>query len=218
MVRGSFHQQLNDLRDDVLRMGNMVECFLDLAMTALKRQDKDLAAKVVMDDDKVDQLELQIEKQCLSLLALHQPVARDLRFIGATLKFCTDLERIGDYASSIAKITLSMGNEPFIKPLVALPRMAEIAQEMLRENLVAYVEYDRELALKSAAKDHEIDHLYKETFTELLTLMTEDPKNVMQSTYLMLAAKYLERIGDHATNLSEWVIYMVTGERLDLND
>lgn len=218
MARESFQEQLDELRDNILRMGNLVERAIDLAITSLKRHDVDLAEQVVMDDEKIDDLELAIEKQCLLLLALQQPMARDLRFISTALKIDTDLERMGDYACNIAKIVLALGDEPFIKPLVDLPRMAEIAQQMVRENLTAYVNRDRALAVQAAERDHVIDHLYNQIFRELLVLMTENPKNIRQATYLLMAARHLERIGDHATNFSEWIIYMITGEMVELNE
>jgi len=218
MVRESFQEQLNQLRDNILRMGNLVERAIDLSITSLKKHDVDLAEKVVMDDEKIDDLEQTIEKQCLTLLALQQPMARDLRFISTALKIDTDLERMGDYACNIAKIVLTLGNEPFIKPLVDLPRMAETAQEMVRDNLKAYVNRDKELAIKAAEKDHAIDNLYNQIFRELLVLMTHNPQNIRQATYLLLVARHLERIGDHATNFSEWIIYMITGELVELNE
>ncbi len=218
MVRESFQEQLNQLRDNILRMGNLVERAIELAITSLKKHDVDLAEKVVMDDEKIDDLEQTIEKQCLTLLALQQPMARDLRFISTALKIDTDLERMGDYACNIAKIVLTLGNEPFIKPLVDLPRMAETAQEMVRDNLKAYVNRDKELAIKAAEKDHAIDNLYNQIFRELLVLMTNNPRNIRQATYLLLVARHLERIGDHATNFSEWIIYMITGELVELNE
>ncbi|MTI82990.1 MAG: phosphate signaling complex protein PhoU [Firmicutes bacterium] len=218
MARESFQEQLDQLRDNILRMGNLVERAIELAITSLKKHDVDLAEKVVMDDEKIDDLEQTIEKQCLTLLALQQPMARDLRFISTALKIDTDLERMGDYACNIAKIVLTLGNEPFIKPLVDLPRMAETAQEMVRDNLKAYVNRDKEMAIKAAEKDHAIDNLYNQIFRELLVLMTNNPRNIRQATYLLLVARHLERIGDHATNFSEWIIYMITGELVELNE
>lgn len=219
MVRDSFQEQLKTLRNDILRMGTLVENAIDQAITSLKRNDLDMAEKVVMDDEKIDRLELEIEKKCLSLLALQQPMARDLRFIGTALKINTDLERIGDYACNIAKIVLSLGDSPFIKrPLDELPRMTELAQLMIKENLKAYVDQDHVLAMETAKNDHEIDILYGKVFRKLIELMTEDKTCVKRATYYLLIARHLERIGDHATNLSEWIVYMVTGERLELNE
>ncbi len=218
MVRESFHEQLDKLRGDIVRMGNLVVNAIDMATTAFKRRDMDLAEKVVMDDEKIDRLELEIEKKCMSLLALQQPLARDLRFIGTALKINTDLERIGDYACNIAKIVLTIGKEPFIKPLVDLPHMAELCRQMVKDNLNAFINQDREKALATAKKDHEVDHLYQEVFQELLALMMQNSQNIRQATFLLMIARHLERIGDHATNLSEWIIYMVSGERLELNE
>ncbi|KUK11566.1 MAG: Phosphate-specific transport system accessory protein PhoU [Clostridia bacterium 41_269] len=216
-MRSSFRRELELLQNSILKMGSMVADALDNAMTALKQRDMELAQRVIAEDDKIDALELEIEQKSLSLIALQQPMAGDLRFLGTALKIITDLERIGDNALSLAKVTINLGNQPFIKPLIDLPRMAEICQKMIRDNLQAFVNRDHELAVKTAELDHEIDHLYNQIFRELLVLMGEDPRNIRQSTYLLLAARHLERIGDHATNISEWIVYMVTGNRVDLN-
>ncbi len=218
MVRESFQEQLSKLRNDILQMGNLVENAIDMAAVALVNQDLELAKKVLMDDDKIDQLQLTIESACLSLLALQQPMARDLRFIGTALKINSDLERMGDYARNICKVVLQIGSEPFIKPLVDLPRMAELAQQMVRENLTAFIKQDRDTAFEAALHDRDINKLYNDTFIELVGLMTGDARTIKQSMYLLFIARYLERIGDHATNLSEWIIYMITGERLELGD
>jgi len=218
MARESFQEQLCQLRNDILQMGNLVENAIAMTAAAMANQDLEMAQKVVMEDDNIDQLQLAIENRCLSLLALQQPMARDLRFIGTALKINTDLERMGDYARNISKIVLRIGNEPLIKPLVDLPRMAELAQQMVRENLTAFVQQDRVLALQAARHDRIINKLYKKTFTELVELMARDTKTITQSMYLLFIARYLERIGDHATNLSEWIIYMISGERLELGD
>jgi len=171
MARESFQEQLCQLRNDILQMGNLVENAIAMTAVAMANQDLEMAQKVVMEDDNIDQLQLAIENRCLSLLALQQPMARDLRFIGTALKINTDLERMGDYARNISKIVLRIGNEPLIKPLVDLPRMAELAQQMVRENLTAFVQQDRVLALQAARHDRIINKLYKKTFTELVELM-----------------------------------------------
>lgn len=218
MGRELLQEKLNEIRNDILHMGTLAQGAIDLAMTALVRQDADLAEKVVMDDAVLDRLELEVESKCLSLLALQQPMARDLRFVGTALKINTELERIGDYAVNIAKVVLALHDEPLIKPLEDLPRMAEIAQEMIRENLTAYVNGDREAALNAARNDYYIDRLYEQVFKDLLGLMLDDPRNIKQAMHLLLVSRALERIGDHITNVSEWIIYMVTGERLRLNE
>jgi len=218
MARESFQEQLDKLRNDILLMGKMVANAIEMAVDALKRQDLELAAQVARHDDKIDELQLDIESRCLSLLALQQPMARDLRFIGTAIKIVTDLERMGDHASNIAKVALSIGNEPFIKPIVHIPLMADLVQVMIRDNLTAYIKQDRALALKTAMLDHEINAYFTEVFNELLELMAKDPKMIKQSAYLLFIARYLERIGDHATNLSEMIVYMITGERVELKE
>jgi len=218
MAGESFQEQLNQLRDDILLMGKMVVNAIEMSVDALKRQDLALAVQVAMADEKIDELHLDIEGRCLLLLALHHPVALDLRFIGTALKIIIDLERIGDHASNIAKVVVSIGNEPLIKPLIDIPLMADLGKVMIRENLTAYVNRDREKALKMATLDNSINAYFTKVFNELQELMAKDPKNIKQATYLLFIARYLERIGDHATNLSEMIVYMITGERLELKE
>lgn len=218
MTRKTFHEELAQLQQDLLRMGTLVEDTIFRAVNSLKDQDSDLARQVIAEDDRIDQMELDIEQRCLQLLALQQPMARDLRAIGTALKIVTDLERMADLAVAIAKITLRIEGQPFIKPLVDIPRMAEISRSMLRDSLKAFVHRDTGLALEMIERDHEVDHLYNQIFRELLLMMIEDPKKITQATYLLFVAKNLERIGDHATNLGEWILYMVTGERKELNN
>lgn len=218
MVRESFHEQLNDLRQTVITLGRQVENALEHAMTALKNRDLDLAERVVMDDEIIDKLSLEVEKKCTTLLALQQPMARDLRLISTAMRIHVDLERMGDYACNIAKTVLTLGGEPFIIDIGDLQHMAGQAREMVHRNLDAYAGMDSDAALKTAKLDHDIDHLFDKLFKDLLALMAEDPRNIKQATYLSHIAKYLERIGDRATNLSESIIFMITGDRLELND
>jgi len=199
-------------------MGTVVEEAIERSVRSLAEQDTALAQAVIDGDDQADELELDIEQRCLALFALQQPMATDLRSIGTALKIVTDLERMADHATDIAKVTLRLAGQPLIKPLIDIPRMAAIAQTMVREALSAYVNRDADLAYNMIARDDEVDHLYSQIFRELLTYMLEDPRTVQQATYLIFVSKYLERIADHATNLGEWVIYMVTGERKELND
>ena len=165
-------------------------------------------------DDLIDSMQVEIEDRCISLIARQQPVATDLRILGTGLKITTDLERIGDHAFDIAKIVLLIGDEPLIKPLVDIPRMAVMAQSMLEDSLQAYLKLDIQLAEKVCRDDDLVDQLYHQVFRELLTYMLEDPKKINQATQLIFVARYLERIADHSTNVAEWVIYLVTGERL----
>ncbi len=211
--RKSFVSSLEDLRADLLRMGAAVERAIHDAVKSLVNRDQALAERVVQGDDAIDQLELDIESQCLSLLALQQPMAKDLRVIGTALKVITDLERMADHAVDIAQVTIALHGQRLIKPLIDVPRMAELAQAMVRKSLDAYVDENVEAARAVIEADDEVDHLYAQVFRELLLIMMENPRSIEQATHLLLVAQYLERIADHATNLGEWVIYMVTGER-----
>lgn len=217
MSRKSFHAELDELQRDILRMGTLVEGQIDKAVRSLAQKDSNLAQDVILRDDMVDAMELDIERTCLELLALQQPMAADLRIIGTALKIVTDLERMADHAVDIARVTIRLEGQPLIKPLIDVPRMAEIAQSMIRDGLKAYVDQDMELAIRMVERDHDIDRLYSQVFRELLTYMMEDVAKITQATYLLFVASYLERIADHATNLGEWIIYMVTGERKELN-
>ena len=213
-TRQSYNQELESLRQDILKMGTQVELAIGQAVTSLTKQDLEMAKLVMAGDDDIDQLESEIEDKCMLLIARQQPLARDLRIIGTGLKITTDLERVGDHAFDIAKITLSIGKQPLIKPLVDIPRMSEMAQKMLRDSLNAYINLDITLAEQVCADDDAVDELYHQTFRELLTYMMEDPTNIKQATQLLFVARYLERVADHATNIGEWVIYLVTGQRM----
>ena len=214
IVRQGFDQELESVRQELVHMGQIVQDAINNAVDALARRDKALAQQVMDGDDLIDSMQVEIEDRCISLIARQQPVATDLRILGTGLKITTDLERIGDHAFDIAKIVLLIGNEPLIKPLVDIPRMAVMAQSMLEDSLQAYLKLDIQLAEKVCRDDDLVDQLYHQVFRELLTYMLEDPKKINQATQLIFVARYLERIADHSTNVAEWVIYLVTGERL----
>ncbi len=214
IIRQSFDQELENLRQELVHMGQIVQDAIKNAVDALARRDKALAQQVMDGDDLIDSMQVDIEDRCISLIARQQPVATDLRILGTGLKITTDLERIGDHAFDIAKIVLLIGDEPLIKPLVDIPRMAVMAQSMLEDSLQAYLKLDIQLAEKVCRDDDLVDQLYHQVFRELLTYMLEDPKKINQATQLIFVARYLERIADHSTNVAEWVIYLVTGERL----
>lgn len=218
MARTSFDVELKELQGEIIKMGTFVREAIDRAVESLAQRDIELAKEVVQDDEIADKYEQEIEKKCLKLLATRQPMAVDLRMIGTALKIVTDLERMADHASDIAKITIRLNGEPLIKPLVDIPRMAEISQLMVKESLEAFINKDMDLAYSMIERDNEVDQLYSQIFRELLTYMMEDPKTIKQATHLLFVAQFLERIGDHATNLGEWVIYMITGEKKELND
>lgn len=212
-MRQSFHESLRDLKNEMLKMGSMVEEAIHQSIEALKNKDLELARKVMEEDDKIDDFEIDLEEKCTKLIALQQPVAKDLRTIIVISKLATDLERIGDHASNIAGMVLKIGDEPLIKPLIDIPRMTEIVTRRLRESLGAFVELDIEAARRIAEEDDEIDVLDEQILRELLTFMIEDPKNIKQASSLMFISRFLERIGDHSTNVCERVIYMASGER-----
>ncbi len=217
-MRNLFHDQLDEIQREIVRMGQLVTEMIENATISLARQDKALAQQVVDGDDEIDQLLIAIEMKSLQLMALQQPMARDLRTLGTALKLVTDLERMADHAADIAEITLKLAGEPLIKPLVDIPRMASLAQVMTREALDAYVRQDEQAARAMIERDHEIDSLYRSIFDELIELMQKDSSVVRQATYLLHVAMSLERIGDHATNLGEWTIYLLTGELEELNN
>lgn len=216
-TRASFHEQLDNLQRDLLKMGVFVSDAIQKAVASLAKLDIALAKEVIAGDDTVDQMLIDIEKRCLQLMALQQPMAVDLRTIGTALKIVTDLERMADHATDIAKVTLRLEGEKLIKELVDIPRMAERVVVMTQEALEAYVTKDVERSKQMIAMDDEIDQTYRHVFDEIMSIMQSKPQHVRQATYLLLVAMYLERVGDHATNLGEWTIYMVTGELKDMN-
>lgn len=213
MIRRSFEARLEELKDELIRLGEMVEEAIQGSVTALKEQDLELAEKILSADDQIDDREIKIEEKCTKLIALQQPVAGDLRTIMAISKIANDLERCADHAGNIARKVQLIGTEPLIKPLIDIPRMTEIATRRLRQVLDAFVQQDAELAHRVAAEDEELDLLDEQIMRELLTFMAEDLKTIEQATSLMFISRFLERIGDHSTNLCEMIIYMINGER-----
>jgi len=217
MVREAYHKDLHKLREEIINMGSIVGKTIGDAVLSLKNRDTEMAQKVIDMDKKIDALDHSIEENCMRLLALQQPMARDLRLIISVLKMSIDLERMGDLALEIAVITKVTANVPPVKPLVDIPRMSEISQEMIRDCMNAFENKDVELAKKVAGRDDEIDALFDQIRRELITIMIEDPKKITGAQHLTFVARYLERIGDHITNLCENVVFMVTGERVELN-
>ena len=213
MTRARLNAALDELQAELLQMGGMVEAAIAGSVDSLARQDLSLAQLIIDGDDQIDALNLKIEEDCIYLIALQQPLAKDLREITSILKIVTDLERIADHASNIAKITLRIGNEPLIRPLVDLPKMAELAQQMVRNSLRSLVERDRELAKENCLQDDQVDQLYLLIFNEVTEYILARPEDrkVVQALNLLFVARYLERVGDHATNIGERVIYLVSG-------
>jgi phosphate transport system protein len=190
-------------------MGGLVEDQILRVMTALLERDSELAQEVIDRDRQVNVYDVEVDEKCVELLALHQPKARDLRFITTAMKIVTDLERIGDQAVNIAQRALELNREPQLKPYIDLPRMATSAQRMVRESLDAFVSRDTELARRVCAEDAEVDALKEQIFRELLTFMMEDARTIPRAIRLILISRFLERVADHATNIAEMVIYRV---------
>lgn len=207
----AFEQDLSDLREKLVAMGAKVEGLISDSMRALTDRDDALAERVKQSDREVNRLEVEIDDLCRRILALRQPAASDLRFITTALKIVTDLERIGDLAVNIADRTLDLTKAPPLAPYVDTPRLAELAQSQLRLALDAFVHSDAGRAETTLKGDDLLDALYLKIFNELLAFMMEDSKNIRRAMGLMFICKHLERIGDHATNVAEMVIYMVRG-------
>ncbi len=209
-----FDEELKELKGEVLKMGGLVEKAIHLSIKALvDRQDK-LAAEVIASDEAVDMQEIKIDELSLKLLALHQPQAGDLRFITSIMKINSDLERMGDLAVNIAERTQDLLKVPLLKPLIDIPRMAKIAQEMVKDSLDAFVNSNPDLARSVCERDDQVDDYNSQIFRELLTYMLEDPKTIERALDLILVGRNLERIADHATNISEDVIYIVNGKNI----
>ena len=207
-----FYNELVELRNNVLRLGALVEQAIQDSVKSLVERKNDIARGVIKRDRKINDLDVAIDEDCIRLLALGQPKARDLRFIATTLKITTDLERIGDLSVSIANRALELNKEPQLKPYIDIPRMAEIAQAMVRDSLDAYVRGCTNLPYDVIKKDDEIDRLMEQVFNELLFYMMQDQRNISRAVRVSYVAKYLERIADHATNIAEMVIYMCKGK------
>jgi phosphate transport system protein len=207
-----YDAELQKLHDQLLLMGAKVEEMIANSMRALTERDSELARRMIDYDHQINRLEVEIDELCLRILAKRQPVASDLRLITTALKLVTDLERIGDACVNICERVVELNTEPTLKPYVDLPRMAETAQAMVRDALDAFVEADPERAREVVDRDRVVDAYYGQVFRELLTYMMEDPRNIYRAVRAQSIAKYLERIGDHATNLAEMVIFMVVGK------
>jgi phosphate transport system protein len=211
-MRTAFHKKLREIQDDILAMGSMVSKALLRSIDALKNRDLELARQIITDDQKVNSKRFEIEEKCIELIATQQPMASDLRIIIAILNITTEIERIGDYAVGIARIVILIGDEPPLKPLIDIPRMAEQTVDMLRRSLEAFINRDAEAAKKISSQDDLVDHLYDQVFRELLIFMAEDPKTITRATRLMWTAHNLERAADRVTNICERVVFIVTGK------
>lgn len=211
-MRSQFDKELELLNEQLIEMGNLIESSIKAAVSALKEQNVELAKRVLESDDQVDDMEKEIEERCLKLLLRHQPVAKDLRLISSALKMITDMERIGDQAADISEITIMMAGKPYIKDIVHIPQMADIAIKMVKYSIDSFVKKDIELIKKVVLMDDEIDDLFDIIKNELVEIVRENIEHKEQAIDLLMIAKYFERIGDHAQNIAEWVYYAITGE------
>jgi phosphate transport system protein len=212
MPRDSFHRHLRELQNDVMVMGLMVDKAIYRSVEALKQRDLAAAEQIIADDFNIDEKRHEIEEKCIGLIATQQPMAGDLRVIVAVLNIIVELERMADHAEGIAKITLMIGDEPPLKPLIDVPRMAEKARDMLRRSLNAFTGRDVDAAKQICAEDDEVDSLYDQVYRELLNFMIEDPRTITRATRLIWVAHNLERIADRVTNICERVVFLVTGK------
>src|ERR1700720_3454066 len=213
-IARAYDDELHQLNNTIAEMGGLAEGQLGAAIEAVATRDTELAARVVEGDVQVDQLERDVDNLAIRLLALRQPVARDLREIFAALKIASDLERICDYAANVAKRSIALSQTPPVQLVHALPRMAQFALLLVKDVIDAYVEHDADKAIAVWTRDEELDEMYSSLFREFLTYMMEDPRNIGACTHLLFMAKNIERIGDHATNIAENLYYLVHGTAL----
>jgi phosphate transport system protein len=204
-----FQQELNKLKENLLKMAGLAEQAISNAVEALVQRNTSLAEKTIKEDEKINQMEILIDEWCLKLLALHQPMAADLRFITSAMRINIELERIGDLAVNIAERVISLNQEPQLKPYIDIPRMAEITQAMVKDVLDAFVNGDTNLARAVCERDDQVDALNDQVFRELLTYMMADPKTITRAVHLIIVSRCLERIADHTTNIAEGIIFMV---------
>jgi len=217
MPRETFERELKKLQDDILMLGSMVEQAVRDAVEALKQRDLEAARRIYASDRLVNAKRYQIEQNCLILIATQQPMASDLRMLAAILEINTELERIGDYAKGICRINLLLGTEPLVKPLVDIPRMAELGLSMLHRALSAFVARDTETARVIPLEDDQVDALYNQVYHDLLKIMFSDPKVIDRANYLIWAAHNLERLADRVTNICERTVFLATGEIMEMD-
>ena len=216
MPRTVLETELKNLKAQVLKLGQMVGDAMLAAIEALKHRDMESARKIMEADRDINALRFEIERATLIVIATQQPLAHDLRLLASILDIAGELERMGDYAKGIAKINILMGDKPLLKPLIDLPRMADIATDMLRQALVAFNHDDAEAARAIPQRDDEVDALYNQIYRELMTFMIQDPKTIDQANYLLWAAHNVERLADRVTNICERTIFTATGEIVEL--
>jgi phosphate transport system protein len=215
--RATYDREFSEIQEDIIRLGSLVEQAIDRSIECLDKRDQGLAHQIIAEDEVINDMRFQLEEECLRLIARQQPAAGDLRAVLSALSIVPEMERMADHASGIAKTVLRMGDEPLVKPLIDIPRMALTVREMLRDSLKAFVQRDTEAAKAIALRDNEVDLLYKAVFDELIGIMARDPNTATRATYLLWCGHNLERIGDRVTNIAERIVFMTTGNMKELN-
>ena len=216
MLRKTFENEIQQLKEDVLQLGSMVEQAILDSVEALKKRDVKASEKVFQEDQQINQKRFDIENKLMVLIATQQPMARDLRLLASTMEIISELERMGDYAKGIANINIRMGDAPLLKPLIDVPRMAQIGADMLRRALIAFVNEDVEMAKSIPIQDDEVDALYNQVYHELMMFIIQDPKSIERANWLLWVAHNLERVADRVTNICERTAFIVTGEMKEI--
>jgi phosphate transport system protein len=212
MIRKTFEHEMQQVKDDVLLLGSMVEHAIIASVETLKKRDIKGAEKIIEEDRAINQKRFDIERQLMILIATQQPMAHDLRLLASTMEIISELERIGDYAKGIANINIRMGEEGLLKPLIDIPRMAQIGTSMLHRSLTAFINEDIETAKAIPIEDDEVDALYNQIYRELMLLIIQEPKSIERANWLLWVAHNLERVADRVTNICERTIFIATGE------
>jgi len=216
MIRKTFEHEIQQVKDDVLLLGSMVEHAIVASVEALKKRDIKGAEKIMENDREINQKRFDIEKQLMILIATQQPMAHDLRLLASCMEIISELERMGDYAKGIANINVRMGDQPLLKPLIDVPRMAQKGVDMLHRALTAFVNEDIETAKKLPVEDDEVDALYNQIYRELMTFVIADPKAIERANWLLWVAHNLERVADRVTNICERTVFIATGEMSEI--
>jgi len=212
MIRKTFEHEIQQVKDDVLLLGSMVEHAIIASVDVLKKRDIKGAEKIIVEDSEINKKRFDIERQLMILIATQQPMAHDLRLLASTMEIISELERMGDYAKGIANINIRMGEESLLKPLIDIPRMAQIGADMLHRSLTAFVTEDVEAAKAIPMEDDEVDALYNQIYHELMLIIIQDPKSIERANWLLWVAHNLERVADRVTNICERTIFIATGE------
>jgi phosphate transport system protein len=216
MIRKTFEHEIQQVKDEVLLLGSMVEHAIIASVDVLKKRDIKGAEKIIADDSEINKKRFDIERQLMILIATQQPMAHDLRLLASTMEIISELERMGDYAKGIANINIRMGEEKLLKPLIDIPRMAQIGADMLHRSLTAFVNEDVEVAKAIPAEDDEVDALYNQIYHELMLFIIQDPKTIERANLLLWVAHNLERVADRVTNICERTIFIATGEMAEI--